>query len=163
MMKRREFITLLGGGVAWPLAARAQQAERMRRIGVLTSAVESDPRGLEYITAFAQGLAELGWTVGRNVRVDRGRVAAGKPPHRTDRVRVDDRSGRRRMGREPVATRYECHRICRIRIQHERQMAGTAQGDRARHKASGGHSRSLDARRLRWPGGDPDRRTFVER
>jgi putative tryptophan/tyrosine transport system substrate-binding protein len=70
-MGRREFIMLLGGGaVAWPLAARAQQAGRMRRIGVLVSAVEGDPRGLEYVTAFAQGLAELGWTVGRNVRIE---------------------------------------------------------------------------------------------
>jgi putative ABC transport system substrate-binding protein len=69
-IKRREFITLLGGTAAWPLAARAQQGERMRRIGVLVSAVEGDPRGLEYVTAFAQGLAELGWTVGRNVRIE---------------------------------------------------------------------------------------------
>jgi putative tryptophan/tyrosine transport system substrate-binding protein len=70
-MKRREFITLLGGtAVAWPLAARAQQGEQMRRIGVLMSAVEGDQRGLEFITAFAQGLAELGWTVGRNVRIE---------------------------------------------------------------------------------------------
>jgi putative ABC transport system substrate-binding protein len=66
-LRRRQFITLLGGAAAaWPLAARAQQGERMRRIGVLMSMVESDPRGLEFITAFAQGLAELGWTVGRN-------------------------------------------------------------------------------------------------
>src|SRR6478752_6549833 len=70
-MKRRKFITLMGGAAAsWPLAARAQQGERMRRIGVLMSMVESDPRGLELITAFAQGLAELGWTVGRNVRIE---------------------------------------------------------------------------------------------
>ena len=70
-MKRREFITLLGGAAAAsPLAARAQQGERMRRIGVLMSTFEGDPRGLEYITAFAQGLAELGWTVGRNVRIE---------------------------------------------------------------------------------------------
>jgi putative tryptophan/tyrosine transport system substrate-binding protein len=70
-MKRRAFITLLGGAaVAWPRAARAQQGGRMRRIGVLMSGVESDPRTLEYITAFAQGLAELGWTVGRNVRIE---------------------------------------------------------------------------------------------
>src|SRR5215470_20195938 len=69
-MKRREFITLLAGAAAWPLTARAQQAERMRRIGVLMSAVEGDQRGLESITAFAQGLAELGWTVGRNVRIE---------------------------------------------------------------------------------------------
>jgi putative ABC transport system substrate-binding protein len=69
-IKRREFITLLGAATAWPLAARAQQGERMRRIGVLVSAVEGDPTGLEYVTAFAQGLAELGWTVGRNVRIE---------------------------------------------------------------------------------------------
>jgi putative ABC transport system substrate-binding protein len=70
-VKRREFITLFGGAAAgWPLAARAQQPERVRRIGVLMSAVEGDQRGLENITAFAQGLAELGWTVGRNVRIE---------------------------------------------------------------------------------------------
>ena len=69
-MKRRDFITLLGGATVWPLAAHAQQRERMRRIGVLVSAVEGDPTGLEYVTAFAQGLAELGWTVGRNVRIE---------------------------------------------------------------------------------------------
>jgi len=70
-VKRREFIALLGGAAAaWPLAARAQQRERMRRIGVLMSAVEGDPIGLEYVTAFAQALAELGWSVGRNVRIE---------------------------------------------------------------------------------------------
>ena len=70
-MRRREFIRLVAvATAAWPLAARAQQTERMRRIGVLVSAVEGDPRGLEYVTAFAQGLAELGWTVGRNVRIE---------------------------------------------------------------------------------------------
>jgi putative ABC transport system substrate-binding protein len=70
-MRRREFISLLGGAAAaWPFAGHAQQRERMRRIGVLMSAVEGDPTGLEYITAFAQALAELGWTVGRNVRIE---------------------------------------------------------------------------------------------
>jgi putative ABC transport system substrate-binding protein len=68
---RRELLVALGGAAAaWPFAARAQQVDRVRRIGVLMSAVESDPRGLEYITAFAQGLAELGWIVGRNVRIE---------------------------------------------------------------------------------------------
>jgi putative ABC transport system substrate-binding protein len=58
---RRKFLATLGGAAAaWPLAARAQQPTRMRRIGVLMSAVEGDQRGLESITAFAQGLAELG-------------------------------------------------------------------------------------------------------
>ena len=69
-VKRREFITLIGAVAAWPLAVRAQQREWMRRIGVLMSMVENDPTGLEYITAFAQGLAEQGWIVGRNVRID---------------------------------------------------------------------------------------------
>src|SRR5262245_20044631 len=69
--RRREFITLVGGAAAaWPLAARAQQGARVRRVGVLMSAVEGDQRGLESITTFAQGLAELGWIVGRNVRIE---------------------------------------------------------------------------------------------
>jgi putative ABC transport system substrate-binding protein len=61
-MKRRDFITLLcGGTVAWPLAARAQQPERMRRIGVLMLYPESDPEGQLRATAFRQGLQKLGW------------------------------------------------------------------------------------------------------
>jgi putative ABC transport system substrate-binding protein len=70
-MKRREFITLLGGAaVAWPLAARAQPGARIRRIGVLVGLPADDPEGQVRITAFAQGLQEAGWTVGRNVRID---------------------------------------------------------------------------------------------
>ncbi len=69
-MKRREFI-MLGGGVAmWPLASRAQQGERMRRIGVLMAATADDPEYQPRMRAFQQGLALLGWTEGRNVRVD---------------------------------------------------------------------------------------------
>jgi putative ABC transport system substrate-binding protein len=69
-MKRREFITLLGGAAAWPLAARAQPSERMRRIGVLMNAVADDPEMQARMAAFHQGLQEAGWVVGRNVRVD---------------------------------------------------------------------------------------------
>jgi putative tryptophan/tyrosine transport system substrate-binding protein len=70
-MTRREFITLLGGvAAAWPLAALAQQAERMRRIGVLMTMNADDPQSQPRLTAFAQGLQQLGWTVGQNVRVD---------------------------------------------------------------------------------------------
>jgi putative ABC transport system substrate-binding protein len=69
-MRRREFITLLGGAAAWPLAARAQQAERMRRIGVLTADAEDDPEVEARLTAFRQGLDRLGWSGGRNVRID---------------------------------------------------------------------------------------------
>src|SRR5215472_5551476 len=70
-MRRREFITLLGGaGVAWPLAARAQQGERMRRVGVLMNLTADDPEASDRVTAFAQGLQQLGWTAGHNVRID---------------------------------------------------------------------------------------------
>jgi hypothetical protein len=67
---RRELITLLGGAAVWPLAARAQQPERMRRIGVLMLYEESDPAGQGRAMAFRQGLETLGWTIGRNVRID---------------------------------------------------------------------------------------------
>jgi len=70
-MKRREFITLLGGGAAaWPLAARAQQPERMRRIGVLMSQAVDDPEGQPRLLALAQGLQESGWIIGRNLRIE---------------------------------------------------------------------------------------------
>ena len=70
-MKRREFITLLGGAAAvWPLAARAQQPERVRRIGVLMTLAADDPEGQTRLVAFVQGLQQLGWTVGRNMRID---------------------------------------------------------------------------------------------
>jgi putative tryptophan/tyrosine transport system substrate-binding protein len=69
-MRRREFITLVGGAVAWPLAARAQQHERVRRVGVLMLFAETDPQSVPRVTAFEQGLAKLGWTVGRNLQID---------------------------------------------------------------------------------------------
>ena len=70
MMLRREFITLLGGAAAWPLAARAQQRDRVRRIGVLTQYDENDPMAKTMVSAFTQALADLAWTDGRNVRMD---------------------------------------------------------------------------------------------
>ena len=69
-MKRREFITMLGGAAAWPVAALAQQADRMRHIGVLMPAAESDPEYQTRMGAFQQALALLGWTEGRNARID---------------------------------------------------------------------------------------------
>jgi len=75
-MKRRDFITLIGGtAAAWPLAARAQQRERMRRIGVLMPFTERDPEGQTRVTAFREGLQKLGWTEGRNI----GSITAGRP------------------------------------------------------------------------------------
>jgi putative tryptophan/tyrosine transport system substrate-binding protein len=70
-MKRREFITLVGGAaVAWPLSARAQQPGRMRRIGVLLNLAADDPESQRRMTAFVQGLQQLGWTDGRNARIE---------------------------------------------------------------------------------------------
>src|SRR5262245_44456739 len=70
-IRRREFIFTLGGAAAaWPLAGRSQQAERVRRIGVLLPAAADDPVSQARLAAFHQGLALLGWTVGRNVQID---------------------------------------------------------------------------------------------
>jgi putative ABC transport system substrate-binding protein len=82
-VKRREFITLFGGAAAaWPLAARAQQGERMRRVGVLMNTAADDPIGQTRIAAFLQGLQQSGWSVGRNLQIDT-RWAAGD----ADRIR----------------------------------------------------------------------------
>ena len=69
MIRRRDFITLLGGAAAWPLAARAQQGDRVRHIGWLSPRDENDPVAKTYLSAFTQALADLGW-YGRNVRID---------------------------------------------------------------------------------------------
>jgi putative ABC transport system substrate-binding protein len=69
-MRRRVFITLLGGTVAWPLAARAQQSERVRRVGVLMPLAQDNPVGPPRIAALLQELRQLGWIVGRNVQID---------------------------------------------------------------------------------------------
>jgi putative tryptophan/tyrosine transport system substrate-binding protein len=78
-MKRREFITLVGGAAAaWSVAARAQQGQRMRRIGVLMNLAADDPVSIARAKAFVEGLQALGWTDGRNVHLDY-RWAEGKP------------------------------------------------------------------------------------
>jgi putative tryptophan/tyrosine transport system substrate-binding protein len=70
-MRRRDFISLIGSAAAtWPLAARAQQSDRVRRVGVLTPLAQGDPEGQARDVAFQQGLEKLGWTTGRNVRID---------------------------------------------------------------------------------------------
>ena len=70
-MKRRKFITLLGGAaVAWPLAARAEQPEPMRRVGVLMNRAANDSEGQAFVAAFQQSMQQLGWIAGRNVQID---------------------------------------------------------------------------------------------
>ena len=69
-MRRREFITLLGGAAAWPLAARAQQPTAMRRIGLLMTGVPTEPTLRSYVAAFEQTLRTMGWVDGQNVRID---------------------------------------------------------------------------------------------
>ena len=90
-MKRREFITLLGGAAACPLAARAQQPERKRRIGVLMAHAENDTEFHDYLSAFQEGLQKLGWREGRNIQID-ARWGA-----------LDDAEARQRSAKELVA------------------------------------------------------------
>jgi putative ABC transport system substrate-binding protein len=80
-LRRRDFITLLGGAaVAWPLAARAQQGERVRRVGIFMDLSEQDAEGQTRVTAFRKGLQDLGWTEGRNSTLAGPRVT----PHSCD-------------------------------------------------------------------------------
>jgi hypothetical protein len=71
-IRRRNFITLLGGAATWPLATRAQQGDRIRRIGALMPLDENDPVATTYVSAFTQALAGLGWADGRNLRMTFG-------------------------------------------------------------------------------------------
>jgi putative ABC transport system substrate-binding protein len=144
-MKRREFITLLGGAAAWPLAARAQQSGRVRRIGVLMGQAANDPEGQTRIIAFVQGLGQLGWIFGQNVRIDT-RWGAGNAddirkyaaelaelvpdiiladgastvgpgdPLRAGRVHDGRRPGRRRLCGESGTARRQRHRVHKLRI-----------------------------------------------
>ena len=86
MIRRRKFITLLGGAAAWPLVAQAQQQERMRRVGVLISGTGDDSEVRRLVAALEEGLRALGWIEGSNVRIDT-RLSAddpGPPQHLCD-------------------------------------------------------------------------------
>ena len=83
LLKRREFITLVGATATWPFAARAQQVERMQRVGVLMGYAETDPAAQAQVAALRQELQKLGWEEGRNIRVDvrfRARMLAEYAP-----------------------------------------------------------------------------------
>src|SRR5215471_6424704 len=91
-MRRREFITLFGATIAaWPFTARAQQSERVRRIGVLMSVPERNPGARAWLGAFSEGLQQLGWTTGHNIQLDYRWAAPF------------DVEARQRMGKELVA------------------------------------------------------------
>jgi hypothetical protein len=77
MTTRRKFIVLAGGAAVWPLAARAQQVDHMRRVGVLLAFAETDPESKARLAALQQGLEKHGWSEGRNIRID-ARFAAGR-------------------------------------------------------------------------------------
>jgi hypothetical protein len=148
-MKRREFITLLGGAAAsWPPAARGQQAERMRCIGVLMNLAADDPESQLRIAALLQSLQELGWrgvgcTCSRRHRgrcdPERGSVATNQP-HGADRFRHCHRPSQRRFGRDLGATWGQHHWFCPLGIRHECKMGGAAQRNRAARDTSGSHS-----------------------
>jgi putative tryptophan/tyrosine transport system substrate-binding protein len=171
-VRRREFIRLLGGATTWPVAARAQQAERMRRLGVLIAASADDTQVRN--SAFLQGLEQLGWTVGGNVRIDtRWATANGSEirRHATELAELAPDvilavSGTATMAPllqatrtvpivfalviDPVGAGFVAnlarpggsHRVHGFRIHYQRKMAGAAQGDRAPRDASRRPSRS---------------------
>src|SRR6516162_11369297 len=99
-MRRRQFIAVIAGAATWPLRARAQQAEPMRRIGVLIEFDEADPEAKAYPSGLTRGLAQLGWTDGRNVRIDI-RLAGGS----VERMKM--------LAKELVkpATGCDCHKL----------------------------------------------------
>ena len=98
-MRRRDFVSLVGGSaIIWPLAARAQQGERMRRVGVLVNVAEDDLEAQAENLAFLQGLQQLGWTDGRNIRIDT-RWTAGDPA----RVATTIRNVKRRVSTTPMS------------------------------------------------------------
>ena len=110
-IERRKFLATLGGAAAWPLAARAQQPDRMRRIGVLMGYAESDPEVQAYIAAFREGLQKLGWTEGRNIRID------------TRWAAPDDAESMQRFAKELVALQPDL--ILSQQHTHHRRAAAT--------------------------------------
>src|SRR5262249_5894197 len=133
-MRRREFISLLGGAAAaWPLAARAQQGERVRRIGVLMNTRESDPFYRSYAAAFAQTLQRVGWREGENLQLDLRWTAANaeriaaEDAHHTNHLRAGVRSSYSGFRSQLGTSRRQHHRVYLVRAIHRRQMAGFSQ------------------------------------
>ena len=149
-LRRREFITLLGGvAAAWPLAARAQQAERVRRIGVLLPAAADDAEFQARVGAFLQGLAQLGWTIGRNVQIDTRWAAGDTDRHSQTRGGI----GRARAGRHPGQWRLgrgapaagDPHRADRVPVVPIRSAPASSTAWRGRAATPPGSCRSNTA------------------
>ena len=133
-MRRREFIALIGGVATWPCAARGQQSERTRLIGILLPIAKDDPDYQPWISAFRQRLQELGWVEGRNVRIDirwattnpgeirkqAAELAALVPDVILAPGRVPDhrRPSRRRLRRQSGAAGPQRHGLHAVRVQH---------------------------------------------
>ena len=155
-LQRREFIAGLGSAAVWPVVARAQQAGRLRRIGVLVNGMEDDSEMQARLAAFRQGLGQFGWSEGRNVRIDY-RFSGGSPerlgadrfksrhyfrkfdpgsrsvasgdPDDSHRIRRRFRSNRLGRGREPSTARRKYHGPIVVRGWHHREVAWDAKGD----------------------------------
>ena len=189
-LKRREFITLLGGAAAaWPFAARAQQGERTRRIGVLMNFAADDPEARALIATFVQGLSELGWQESRTLQID---IRWGTDDAETSRTQVKEllalapdvilatttskvqvlrqasrtlpivfglRPGWWWVGREPSPSWRQRYGLCPPGIRYQRQMAGTAQRDSAPGRARRGSFRFGEHSRSWATRGDSSCRT----
>src|SRR5271156_717437 len=149
---RRKFIAALGGtAFVWPFAARAQQPERMRRIGVLMTPAENDPDVRSGVEVFRQGLHELGWSEGRNLQIDYrwgggdvGRSTTPGDPLHPHRVPDGYRPGRPRLCREPGASGRQYNRLSGIRVLTGHQVDGDSQTDCAQPRTSRHHLQSGD-------------------
>ena len=195
-MRRRDFIKVVAvSAAALPLAARAQKSSSVRRVGVLMSTASDDSLGQAYSAAFAQGLQQLGWEIGSNIRIDyrwgsgdteRFRKYAAELVGLSPDVVLGTAASIVRALQEasrtipivfvttidPVGSGLvaslshpgrQRHRFHLVRIQSEREAAGTAQGDRARSQPCSGASRSHCACRLWRLCRHPDRGAIFRR
>ena len=116
-MRRRDFITLLSGAVAWPAVAHAQQSDRLRRVGILMGFGENDSEGILWLSSFIRTFRELGWTDGRNVRLEIRWGASDLNQQRTyarELVRLDPMSSSPMGPRQPLrySRRHRQFQLC---------------------------------------------------
>jgi putative tryptophan/tyrosine transport system substrate-binding protein len=153
-MKRRTFIAGFGSAMAWPLAARAQQVERQRRVGILTTFAETDPEWRLRVAAFEQSLAKLGWTAGRNVVIDY-RWAAGDG----ERLRVLAKELVEAQPDVPLADTLPS--LATLRPEHRRRSL--ERGPAPRREVAAGFGERIDARPPRFWSNYGDSRSHHQR